>query len=427
MNAVFDHAAAPRAIRPAKQQHAQTSPAFPSNITADPRVVRGSTFSLNRKKALTVYSQTKREGEPTIKYRKTKSRSWNEKSVFDFRPPTNQKNDLDLSSFLVERPQAVAMTAVESQTDAFKPKPEDPPYIPTKTGVDMSTQMTAGDQPFVFDREVKPLLEVIVGKTLEQALSEVEQEYELRSIAEHLQELTIAQAEAAAEVHALEAASVKEFTDMEARKESERTRVKRHDQVRHKVASSRLMKQVWPELKNGTFEWFEARGAWGTPITHTIRQQFMPWLYDQVDDAITKEFSAKSIVDNMLEDALKAQAAVEEAHRIARVEQMRLQKEEEAKAFEKARGSIQIFIQAESVDLQPDQVIGPIEVRGDLSVAEVELRVLAWLKEHDIVEADDYDKGKLHLALEGRELDPQRSLVDERVGDNAKIAVLGNK
>lgn len=291
----------------------------------------------------------------------------------------------------------------------------------------MSTQMTAGDQPFVFDREVKPLLEVIVGKTLEQALSEVEQEYELRSIAEHLQELTIAQAEAAAEVHALEAASVKEFTDMEARKESERTRVKRHDQVRHKVASSRLMKQVWPELKNGTFEWFEARGAWGTPITHTIRQQFMPWLYDQVDDAITKEFSAKSIVDNMLEDALKAQAAVEEAHRIARVEQMRLQKEEEAKAFEKARGSIQIFIQAESVDLQPDQVIGPIEVRGDLSVAEVELRVLAWLKEHDIVEADDYDKGKLHLALEGRELDPQRSLVDERVGDNAKIAVLGNK
>jgi hypothetical protein len=56
------------------------------------------------------------------------------------------------------------------------------PYIPRKTGIDAATQIEGEDQLFNFDFEVAPLLSVLVGKTMEQALMEVEEHAELEAI-----------------------------------------------------------------------------------------------------------------------------------------------------------------------------------------------------------------------------------------------------
>ena len=53
------------------------------------------------------------------------------------------------------------------QTDAFMDQLPAPIFIPMKTGVDIETQIYDGDL-FDFDAEVEPILEVLVGKTLEQ-------------------------------------------------------------------------------------------------------------------------------------------------------------------------------------------------------------------------------------------------------------------
>ena len=45
-------------------------------------------------------------------------------------------------------------------------KPEDPPYIPKKTGIDAATQVEDYEL-FDFDREVTPILNVICSKSLE--------------------------------------------------------------------------------------------------------------------------------------------------------------------------------------------------------------------------------------------------------------------
>jgi hypothetical protein len=58
------------------------------------------------------------------------------------------------------------------------PKPPTPPYVPKKTGIDEETQIWDYDL-FYYDREVNPILNVVVDKTLEQALLEVEEETEL--------------------------------------------------------------------------------------------------------------------------------------------------------------------------------------------------------------------------------------------------------
>ena len=73
------------------------------------------------------------------------------------------------------------MVDCETQTDAFEPLPPPAPYVPKKTGVDVATQVDLSEL-FDFDREVGPVLDVIVSKTLEQARMEVEEEEELRVI-----------------------------------------------------------------------------------------------------------------------------------------------------------------------------------------------------------------------------------------------------
>ena len=105
---------------------------------------------------------------------------------------------------------------MECQTDAFLDRPPTPLFVPAKTGVDNNTQILEGEvitgcsynsffdilvelvlkkididlrfhnrtisQLFDFDIEVKPILEVLVGKTIEQALMEVMEEEELANL-----------------------------------------------------------------------------------------------------------------------------------------------------------------------------------------------------------------------------------------------------
>jgi len=63
----------------------------------------------------------------------------------------------------------------------FAPRPETPKYVPKKTGIDKITQIEDYDL-FDYDREVQPILNVLLTKTVEQALLEVEEETELDEI-----------------------------------------------------------------------------------------------------------------------------------------------------------------------------------------------------------------------------------------------------
>lgn len=76
---------------------------------------------------------------------------------------------------------------MKCQTDEFLPRPATPPYIPKKTGIDEETQIYDYDL-FDFDREVRPILNVVTTKTLEQALLEVEEEEEVKNIQTYKEE-----------------------------------------------------------------------------------------------------------------------------------------------------------------------------------------------------------------------------------------------
>lgn len=61
------------------------------------------------------------------------------------------------------------------------PLPESPKYVSKKTGIDKITQIEDYDL-FDYDREVQPILNVLLTKTVEQSLLEVEEETELEEI-----------------------------------------------------------------------------------------------------------------------------------------------------------------------------------------------------------------------------------------------------
>lgn len=59
--------------------------------------------------------------------------------------------------------------------------------MPKKTGIDKITQIEDYDL-FDYDVEVQPILNVLLGKTIDQACLEVEEEFELEDIAKFKEE-----------------------------------------------------------------------------------------------------------------------------------------------------------------------------------------------------------------------------------------------
>lgn len=104
---------------------------------------------------------------------------------YDLKPMGNAKVPVNLDFFLTDCDnRKPVVTEIDTQTDQFQPRPLSPTYIPKKTGIDVETQIEDWEL-FSFDREVKPISRVIVTKTIEQAALELEEEREMKRMAEY--------------------------------------------------------------------------------------------------------------------------------------------------------------------------------------------------------------------------------------------------
>jgi len=111
-------------------------------------------------------------------FKKAKSKT----SPYDLNPGPPARIEVDLTYFLTEQGRNKPdETDVKCQTDVFMPRPPTPKYVPKKTGIDKITQIEDFDL-FDYDREVQPILNVLLTKSVEQALLEVEEETELDEI-----------------------------------------------------------------------------------------------------------------------------------------------------------------------------------------------------------------------------------------------------
>jgi protein subunit release factor B len=111
------------------------------------------------------------------------------------------------------------------QTDPLPPPPQPVLIWPKKTGKDVECQIEDGDL-FDFDEEVKPLIHVIVSKTLEDATREVLEEEELKTIIEQQEKYKNLNQENSNRVKKLEEDERERFEEHNRKKDLKDNRIK---------------------------------------------------------------------------------------------------------------------------------------------------------------------------------------------------------
>lgn len=162
---------------------------------------------------------------------------------------------------------------------------------------------------FDFDFEVEPILEVLVGKVLEQGLMEVLEEEELaamRAHQEHFEQIRNAELVA---TQRMEAAERRKLEEKERRMQQERERVERERVVRQKVAASAFARGYLSGIVNTVFDRLVSSGYIYDPVMREVETAFMPWLKEQAIGYLARGVVARRVVDKLVEDAAAALAA----------------------------------------------------------------------------------------------------------------------
>ncbi|XP_028275747.1 radial spoke head protein 3 homolog [Parambassis ranga] len=217
-------------------------------------------------------------------------------------PEHRQHVDAQTDLYLEELSDVIDATEAEAQTDAFLDKPATPLFIPAKSGKDAETQIEDGEL-FDFDREVQPVLEVLVGKTIEQSLLEVMEEEELACLR--------AQQRAFQELRNSELAEVQRLQEQERRHSEEKVRnfyihcaqkkvLEEGKEIAEKIAARAYTQTLLADLLPRVFTSLRTHGYFHDPVEKDIETNFLPWLMDEVHNRVEKRFTARQLLDTII-------------------------------------------------------------------------------------------------------------------------------
>jgi hypothetical protein len=220
--------------------------------------------------------------------------------------------DIQTEAYLEELADTVPEAEVMTQTDAFMDRPPTPLFVPMKIGVDVETQIENGDL-FDFDFEAEPILEVLVGKTLEQGLMEVMEEEELaamRAHQEHFEQIRNAELVA---TQRMEAAERRKAEERERRVAQEKRRVECEKTAREKVAAQTFARGYTSGLLGNVFDALYDSGFFYDPVQREIETEFVPWFEDRVVAECSSAAASRRCVDEIIKKAFEDAAAVRAA------------------------------------------------------------------------------------------------------------------
>ncbi|CAG2234050.1 radial spoke head protein 3 homolog B-like [Mytilus galloprovincialis] len=290
---------------PAEQQLSAEGVPLYGNIMYDRRIVRGNTYAQH---TLPAHAQP----DPIEIQRQQENRRRaiaRKRAKEQLRPRSpeavegRKHIDVQTELYLEELSDRVEEADVEVQTDAFLDRPPSPMFVPAKTGVDIMTQILDGDL-FDFDIEVKPILEVLVGKTVEQALLEVMEEEELsnlRSQQRAFEELRNAEL---VEQQRLEEQERRHREEKERRMRQQREIAKKEKETSDKIAARAFAQSYLADLVPTVFGTLSDNGYFYDPVERDLEQGFMPWLMDQVTEQLKKSELGRMVLDGILREVV---------------------------------------------------------------------------------------------------------------------------
>lgn len=283
----FSYSTAPLPVKPSGGRRKYREEEAHLTLMSDPRVVRGSVSNALKRAGVGLGSQESTKLRPPGS-RKVNTSTMNQSHeppriqptfFFDVDPVVDPH--IDLRSYLEEDSSQLkpASKLAVTQTDEFNERPDTPEYVPRKTGIDRSTQVEKLSELFVFDEEVEPMLQVIVSKTLEQALFEIEREEELLSLERECERFRKQKVDEQEWVKKREQETIADAVVKDLALKGLKEKQSAENEVRTKVASRRAIVQLLPSIVDDLTRRLFAEGIWRDPNRIHICEDYLPEIY----------------------------------------------------------------------------------------------------------------------------------------------------
>jgi len=283
------------------------------NMMYDRRVVRGPAFMQHPVATIGQESQAARQAEArrrAMARRKAQShRSRALRLRLGTPPPVEGRKHEDVQTdlYLEEIFDHPVEMSIGTQTDYFIDRPPSPKYIPCKTGVDVSTQIYPGEL-FHFDTEVRPILEVLVGKTMEQSLMEVLEEDELAALREQQRIYKEAKDAEVAEQQRLEEQERRNKEEMEARVREQEEAVFYQKETEDRVAASVITTGYIADLLPSVLTGLKEAGYLYDDIKEDVDEDFMEWLLSEVKTEMKRVVEDRDFLLDMVKEIIETRA-----------------------------------------------------------------------------------------------------------------------
>ena len=235
-----------------------------------------------------------------IEFKKSKNKT----SPYDLRPGPPARIEVDLTYFLTEQgKQRPDENDVKIQTDDFQAKPPTPPYVPKKTGIDKITQIEDYDL-FDYDREVQPILNVLLTKTIEQAILEVEEETEIEEIRKFKNECG---SRKQGERDDWEQEVKKEIARIKQKNKAlNNARIKREQQIKtmHKLQCLSLAKNFLSNTFDNSMQYLADHNFWKNKFNDQLHIIYKDWLFKKIDEEAQKHSKSSQFQDSIFTDQI---------------------------------------------------------------------------------------------------------------------------
>lgn len=313
-NSTFTYQSQPRAVAPQRRKFRdeRAGGAVPlyGNIMHDPRVIRGNTYRQDKYPSTAapnpIEIQKKQEAARRKQARKRQEDKMRPKSPDAVAGRAHIEVQTEL--YLEELSDRVEESDLGTQTDPFLDRPPSPLYIPAKTGIDAETQIEDGEL-FDFDLESQPILEVLVGKTIEQSLMEVMEEEELDRLRDHQREFEELRTAELIETQRLEEQARRRREEKERRLKQQAEVARKERATADKIAARALAQSYLSGLVPSVYGVLDDGGYFYDQQEREVESVMMPWLMDGVEQELKKEATARGLLDLLIAEVVAARAA----------------------------------------------------------------------------------------------------------------------
>ncbi|XP_066258682.1 radial spoke head protein 3 homolog B [Euwallacea similis] len=226
--------------------------------------------------------------------------------------PGRRHENIQTETYLEELYVNPPVSEMCTQTDLFVERPVSPFYVAAKTGADVETQIYPGDL-FDFDMEVQPILEVLVGKTIEQALIEVLEEEELAALREQQRRFLELRSAQTAETLKLDEREKRLVKEKENRLADHEESGKAQKEMDERIAASVLMQGYITDLLPSVIEGLESEGFMMDYTKEDIGESFMPWLIKEVTLEVQDMMCSRDVLSDIVREILENRAEIYKA------------------------------------------------------------------------------------------------------------------